>query len=231
LSYQQQQFELQTRIGKIEQEFQQELLHTQIEVQEQILTNVSAEIHDNIGLSLVMVNMNLHTVNSPLSESDVYKLQKSQDLVSNVLQDLRQLSKSLNTDFVKKLGLLDAIDQQVQMIRKTSVINCELEVQGNVERYTPEHELLIFRVIQELITNTIKHANATGLNILVQYYSGRMLVTVRDNGQGFDVNSDKSISNGLGLQNMKNRISLINGNFHIDSSIGGTVTTIEVFAR
>jgi signal transduction histidine kinase len=226
------QFEMQKRIGTMEQEFQHELLHAQLEVQEQILEDISQDIHDNIGLSLVMVNMNLHMVNSPLSDNDVYKIQKSQELVSKVLLELRQLAQSLNTGFISDMGLLKAVSQQVQMVRKSGVLNCVLDVQGHEEQYPAQHELLIFRVIQELITNTIKHANASSLRIVISYSSKRLFISVKDDGKGFDTESlNERTSSGLGLRNMKNRIELINGNFNIHSKPGeGTVTTIEVLA-
>ncbi len=232
LAHQREQFEMQMRVVKIEQEFQQELLHAQLEVQEKIFDDISQDIHDNIGLSLILVNMNLHMVTSPLSESDGHKLQKSQDLVSKVLQELRQLAHSLNSDFIKDLGLVKAIDQQIQMVRRSGILSCELEVYGEERQYPAQHELLIFRVIQELITNTIKHANASGLRIELNYCAAGLTITIKDNGQGFDVLSvNERTSAGLGLRNMKNRIGLINGRFYMDSTPGeGTKTTIEFSA-
>src|SRR5882757_2036077 len=118
-------------------QFDQELLRTQLEIQEQTLKTISQEIHDNIGQVLSLAKLNLNTMDVTQQDKLQEKISDSKKLVSKAIQDLRDLSKSMNTDNIEALGLVRAIEYELEMIRKTGFAT-ELNVEGNIIRMEPQ---------------------------------------------------------------------------------------------
>lgn len=203
--------------------FAQTLLQTQLEIQEQTLKNISQEIHDNIGQVLSLAKLNVNTMNCDEPEKLREKIADSKHLISKAIQDLRDLSRSLNTDYVVDMGLLRSVEYELEMIRKAGAIETKLQVEGKPYRLEQQQELILFRIVQEILHNIIKHAKAT--EIIVQFGFGADLfkLSVADNGVGFDAskleNADYS-GFGLGIRNMYNRAKMINTQFHLRSTSG-----------
>ncbi len=208
------------------EEFEKQLLQTQLEIQEQTFQNISLEIHDNIGQALSFIKLNINTIDIDERDAAKEKLTESKTLLTKVIQDLRDLSKTLNTDFINEIGLANAIEQQLNILQKTGVYSTLLSVNGEAEKYQLQRELVVFRIVQELLNNIVKHAEAVSINIAMDYQAEKLLITVTDNGKGFDALTE---TNGLGLRNMLNRMTLINGFITINSKPGeGTNAVIEL---
>jgi two-component system, NarL family, sensor kinase len=211
--------------------FQQELLKTRLEIQEDTFRNISQEIHDNIGQALSFVKLNLNTVDPYNSALVIDKLAESRQLITKTIQDLRDIAKSLNTDFISEIGLQVAIEQQLQMIERTKQYQTSFSIKGEVLKNNPQRELVVYRIVQELLNNIVKHADANSINIEMQYLSEKLIITVQDNGKGFDIIAARSVemNTGLGLRNMTNRMNMIKGTIDIYSSAGaGTKAIIEI---
>jgi len=207
--------------------FQQELLKTQLEIQEQTLHHISQEIHDNIGQSLSLAKLNLNTLDSDLESNREEKLRSTRDLVSKVITDLRQLSKTLNTEKIMAAGLLNAMEQELAQLRRTGLFETVLRIEGEVAKLPPQKELILFRIVQESLNNIIKHAGAKVISILANYQPGRMIIMIKDDGRGFDpAEARDEMESGSGLRNMKSRAQLIGGTLHIESNNKGTIVTI-----
>jgi signal transduction histidine kinase len=159
------------------------------------------------------------------------KISDSKKLVSKAIQDLRDLSKSMNTDNIEAVGLIKTIEYELDMIRKTGFLT-ELNVEGNSIRLEPQKELILFRIIQEILNNIMKHSEATAIETNVVYAINEIKIVVKDNGKGFDlvpVNENSNSTFGLGIRNMHNRAKLIGADFSMNSSIGnGTAVTLIV---
>lgn len=209
---------------------QQELLHAKLEIQEQTYFNISQELHDNIGQVLSIVKMTMNTVGKMVSDAAKDKITESVVLLSKAIQDIRDISKTLNTDFLNEIGLPGAIDQQLQVLKRTGLYSTELSVNGNEDQYQPEKNLLIFRVVQELLNNIVKHANADKIVVSINYEIEKLIIRVRDNGKGFDTELQRSYPNkGLGLRNIHNRLKLIKSSISFQSEPGkGTSAIIEI---
>jgi signal transduction histidine kinase len=209
---------------------QQELLKTKLEIQEQTYLHISQELHDNIGQVLSLVKMNINTVAQTTSSVAKEKLSESADLLTKAIQDLRDMSKTLNADFLNEIGLPNAIDQQLQVLKRTGLYCTELSVQGDVDHYHPEQKLLVFRVVQELLNNIVKHANADKIVVSIDDETEKLVIRVQDNGRGFNTELQRSYPNqGLGLRNMHNRLKLAKGYISFQSEPGkGTTATIKV---
>jgi len=201
----------------IKSTYENELLKTQLEVQEQTFREISQEIHDNIGQALSFIKLTINTINVKEPENANNKLFESKELITQVIQDLRDLSKTLNTDFITQIGLSKAIEQQLNLLEKTKLYKTTLLVKGHPENYGQKQELVIYRIIQELLNNTVKHSNATTVNIEIAYAASKLTIHVADNGDGFDITAVAQ-DKGIGLNSMKKRMELINGHFDIISS-------------
>ena len=169
--------------------FQQTLLSAQLEIQEQTLKNISQEIHDNIGQILSLAKLNLARADIKQGEIAQQRIDDSKNLVAKAIQDLRDLSKSLNTDYVADMGLARSIEYQLEIIKKTGSFGTGLEIEGDVYRLEQQKELILFRIVQEVMNNIIKHAKATRIEVKMEYQRSYFALKIMDNGQGFDLNS------------------------------------------
>lgn len=213
-----------TETVELKNKFDATLLQTQIEIQEQTLKTISQEIHDNIGQILSLTKLTLSQVDV-VKENNIEKLNTSKTLLNKAIIDLKDLSNSLNTDSIEAMGLLKAIEYEIELINKTGII-AELIVTGTIEKLNPKTELILFRMVQECLNNAIKHAKAKNIIIDAVYNNNSFELAIKDNGVGFDIN--KINSKGLGLKNMQTRVKVINATLHLSSSIDGTQILITI---
>src|SRR5664279_5610649 len=166
--------------------FEKEILESKLEIQEQTLKNISQEIHDNIGqvLSLVKLNINTMNCNEPVQIQN--KINDSRQLITKAIQDLRDLSKSLNTDYIVDSGLSKALEYQLDMIRKTGVYEVKFDIEGKQYRLGNQQELILFRIVQEVLNNIMKHSKATLIDVKLLFDPGMFTLKIVDNGVGFD---------------------------------------------
>lgn len=202
------------------QKYNHEIIQAQLEIQEQTLKDISQEIHDNIGQVLALAKLNLNAV-IPAAEGIIQeKIADSKELVSKAIGDLRDLSRSMDTDYVKEMGLWRAIEYEMEMIQKAGAISANLQIEGDIITLDKQKELILFRIIQETFHNIIKHADATELHVYASCKDTALELLIADNGKGFDPAflDGKDKSAGLGLRNMHNRAKLIGANFSINST-------------
>lgn len=222
-SYNRKQRENLTEQINLKTQFSQILLQSQLEIQEQTLKNIGEEIHDNIGQVLSLAKLNLNMLPTVSDEATQQKITNTKELVSKAIVDLRGLSRSLDTDFIQDLGLQQAIEYELDMIRKTGTHNTVLEVEGVAFRFDKQKELIAFRIVQEVFNNIIKHAKANKIFVKANYETDNLQLTVIDNGQGVDLsplNENDHSSFGLGIRNMHNRAKLIGADFNMSSTLG-----------
>lgn len=206
----------------------QALLQTQLEIQEQTLKTISQEIHDNVGQVLSLAKLNLKTLDMDTGVSREEKIDKSVELVSKAINDLRDLSRSLNGDKIADLGLRDALDNELKIIQNTGLFHTALTVEGSPYILQSQHEMVIFRIVQESLNNAVKHSKAHNINILLNYLPSHCSIRITDDGQGFNATLLESTQTGIGLKNMQSRASLINAYFSIQSEPGkGTTVLID----
>ena len=211
--------DMRQNIIEIKQRFELEIMQAQLEIQEETLQNISQEFHDNIGQTLSLIKINLNLLDNNLHSTHKERLLDSKELLSKAIQELRDLTKIINPDYIKDIGLTTAIEQQVKFIEKTGKYLVDFVVIGKIEAYALQKELLIFRIIQELMNNTLKHANASRINIRIQFTQEKLTIVFEDNGVGFEVdkvNQDKL--KGLGLRTIINRVEILDGTIDIKSS-------------
>lgn len=212
-------------------QFNETLLHSRIEMQEETFRSISQEIHDNIGQELSFVKLNLNSIIDDLNGPTREVVVESKDLISKSIQQLRDIARSINTDYLNTIGLPEAVSQQLQLMERTGAFKTQLTVKGDFVKLDSRKRLVLFRCIQELLNNVIRHSEADFVSIELNYEGEQLRVQISDNGKGFDTSSLQSEQhNGIGLSNVVNRISLINGKISISSQSGkGTNTFLEVY--
>jgi signal transduction histidine kinase len=221
LFYQKKRLQHRQQIVNKEKEYAKQLLQTQLEIQEQTLKNISQEIHDNIGqaLSLAKLNINTMDLNEPSSLQN--KINDSRELITKAIQDLRDLSKSLNTDYVIELGLARAIEYELEIIKRSGDYKVDFGLNGKPYRLEDQQELILFRIFQEAVNNIMKHSNATLVSVKLLFEPGLFTLQVADNGSGFEaggIKKDNYTLAGLGIRNMYNRATIINGDLSLTSA-------------
>jgi signal transduction histidine kinase len=198
--------------------FSQELLKTQIEVQEQTLAHISREIHDNITQVLSFIKLNLAITGKISAQQKDAKLSESRVLVAQVITDLRDLSKSLSFEHIRQLGLLKTMELEAERINKSGIIKVLIKDKGDIYSLGEERELVLFRIFQEALNNALKHSDAKTLKISLHYFKEIFNLTIEDNGVGFS--AEQPPNGGSGLKNIVNRAALIGAIAKIDAAPG-----------
>ena len=218
-------------IAALKTAYDQEILKSQIEVQNQTLQHIGQELHDNIGQLLSVAKINLNILEESDNEELVF-IKQTNEIITQSISDLRALTKSLDGDFVKDFGLEESISHELQRIRKTRRFQTEISVLGEKRKLGYEREIVLFRIVQEVLNNALKHSKAKNLTLILHYFPKSFTLNIQDNGKGFDLEdvNQKSISqSGAGLRNMQRRMELIGGKCSISSEIGkGTEVILSI---
>jgi two-component system, NarL family, sensor kinase len=227
-AYQKRQISYQQSLDAMRLNFDKNLLSTQLEVQEQTFQHISREIHDNINLSLVLVKLKLNQIQWDNLENIKDTIKSSIDTLTTTINDLSNLSKSTSTELIKQLGLLKAIQHEIARIKTLSNVNVSSELKGEPIFLNGEKELIAFRIIQEAFNNIIKHSFADKVNLKMHYESNCLVITIEDNGVGFDKTMVMSSirKSSAGLKNMSTRAKSFGGELRINSKLHKG-TTIE----
>lgn len=213
-------------LDKIDQQrkFEEEIAKTQLEIQDQTLKNVGQELHDNVGQLLSFTSMQLNLISSLASDAIKDKVEDTKSVVKDTIQEVRALSKSLNSDVILNLGLKKSIQNEVDRLNKLKIIKAELHIEGNEQELeNKKDEIILFRIIQEFFSNTNKYSEAEHLNVRLNYSENVLQITVKDDGKGFN---ESTIEKGSGLINMNSRASLINTKLSLQSQPGQGVELI-----
>lgn len=211
------------RQNKVEREvlqanFRQESLKARIEIQEETFNYVSRELHDNISQVLSFIKLNLAMISNK-DEEEQLKINENRELIAQVITDLRDLSKSLSFEQITKIGLVKTVEAEVNKLNKSGIIQATLSAQGNAFALGEQRELVLFRIFQEALNNTIKHSRAAHLTISLRYSSEMFTLTLEDDGAGFSPLSPDH-NRGSGLTNIQNRAAVIGATATIRSSPG-----------
>lgn len=211
---------------------QQELLHARLEIQENIFKNLSEEIHDNIGQELSVLKLTLSVISFREKENAEKFIQESRGMVNHIISSISDLSKSLHTDRIVKIGIIEAVKFELEKIEKTNLFKTSFTYNDGGLRINDGNEIFLFRIIQEILNNIIKHSRANNIRVDLNYKDNTIIFTFADDGVGFDLKEAMqrpSSNRGIGLTSMVNRAKLIGGQLSILSQPGmGTKTIIEI---
>ncbi len=206
-----------------------EVLKTQLEIQEYTFKKISREIHDNISLGLTLAKLQTTTYLGQ-ADKDPKMLEFSIDLISKSLVDLNDISKSMDANQLISHGLIKALESEVTVLSKSGLYDIEMELEGEPLFLDAESDLVLLRIFQEACNNIIKHARASEIKLLLKYETDRLTMKINDNGEGFDLEKtleQREIRKKSGLQNIMARAKLIQASVNIHSVLGKG-TSIEI---
>jgi two-component system NarL family sensor kinase len=209
--------------------FRQELLQSRLEVQEQSLQYFSEEIHDNIGQVLTLCKLHMHELAEQQHDERAKVLaDQSRELLTQALSDLRSISHTMNNNYIGRSGLIEAIKKELNTVGSMRKVQTALEIKGELASLGAEKELLIFRIMQESISNALKHASPTQVSVVTNYEHDGLTIKIKDDGCGFDTNKMSS-ADGIGLNNMQVRTALLKGSIQfVSSAESGTEITLKI---
>lgn len=205
---------------RLKNETREQLLRKIITAQEEERKRVARELHDEAGQALTSIMMDLAQARDMLpgeSTEIAKRLSRSRQVAEQTLDDLRKLIYDLRPEVLDRFGLVAALRSYVKNKIPTDVMQVKVSFHGLEERLSPEIEIILFRIIQEAITNIIRHSSATTVVIDVEVKESVVIATIEDNGVGFDTGKTLGHADSLGLRGMAERVATVGGALEIES--------------
>lgn len=203
---------------KEQQAFEEEITKAQTESQEQTLKNIGWELHDNVGQLLSFASMQLSILKMEVDDDTKEKFGDTANALKESLREVRSLSKSLNNEVVLNIGFEKSISNELDRLKKMKFASAELITKGDTIHFdNRKHEIIIFRILQEFLSNSVKYSGAKNLKVILEYQSDNLRIMATDDGKGFDM---EAVEKGSGLINMQSRAALIHASLEITSQPG-----------
>ncbi len=214
----------QQKLIELQQQQKMVRMNAVIHGEEQERRRIAKDLHDGVGSMLAAAKLQLGIYEDQFSQDS--QAQKTYTLVSDTYEEVRRIAHNMMPKALLELGLVSAIRQLGEQLDPGKRMKIDIEEIQNIPPQPAFNELVIYRIVQELLTNILKHAHATEAFIQFSFFEDELTVSVEDNGVGFD---EKHVSKGLGLQSIQQRIEYLEGEIEIDSKEGkGTVVTLRI---
>lgn len=202
-------------------------LQSMVKGKEEERQHLAKELHNHLGSLLATVKVNLNG----LDHLEDNKVETIIGLVDQATQDVRNMSHELHMGVSENFGLIPALQELVSHLQQSKQLQTKLSADLGTVQITSEDEILIYRIVQELVSNVLKHAGATKLTISLTGFEEDNLVSimVEDNGKGFDPNQLQESDKGIGLDSLKRMIHKLEGEIHVDSLLRkGTTINVDL---
>ena len=200
--------------------FENELLKSQIEVQEQTMQNFASNLHDNIGQLLSLMVITLSTIKPDQPGRIPEKVDSVSQLAKRAIKELRQLSRVMYGQELIRMGLDEAIAFELDYLIAAGLHTINFNNNYISGEEQTDKDIILFRIFQELLNNTVRHAEATAIDVSIDHNDQHLKLTIKDNGRGFDEKDHPKEKKGMGLFNIKKRVALICGEIDINTSPG-----------
>ena len=220
--YQKKMVQEQVRRQQLELDYQSKMMLATLESQESERRKLAADLHDSIGGMLSAIRMGVSTLGR--SVPNQVSIDQTKKMLDDTIASVRHMSRELMPSTLEKFGLVQALKELCDQIQKTSLIQINFHELGEVPIMQKSEELMIFRIVQELVNNSIKHSQASKIDVTTGRHDDFYL-SVEDNGIGFDINTqrnDKSMGKGLGLYSIENRANQLGAKLIFDQPSRGS---------
>ncbi len=209
------------------QALHKEKLNAEITTQEKERARIASDLHDDLGPMLSTVKLLINNVDL-VSNDDKQTLSKANDYIDGVLLQLRTISNDLVPHALGRKGLVVAVDEFISERNEKRCMQVLFKPADKLIVPTAQG-IHLYRIMHEVIHNADKHAKAAGMEIYLENKSEQLILTMRDNGCGFDTKDASTVQKGLGLKNIMSRVESMKGNIYLRSAPGkGTEYTIEI---
>ena len=206
--------------------WQQARIAAEINTLENERKRIANDLHDELGPLLSAIKLQINHL-EPTDETETAVLEKSSNQIDSIIQRFREISYDLLPNTLVRQGLIKATEEFISKLKPIH----PLDIFFSYVDFTllPEREINLYRILQEIIHNTVKHARATTLNISIQKNNKTLLLKTKDDGIGFNYSEKTQIASGLGLLSIHSRVELLGGQLLVTSQPGsGTIFEIEM---
>lgn len=215
------------RIIQLEEEKKLLAARFLIEGEENERKRIAAELHDGLGVLLSVTRMQFSAIKDPGPDNKSL-IEKATEFLEQATGDVRRISHNMMPGLLTKLGLYDALEDLLEKISETENIEVLWKIKGTEKRLPENKEIMIYRIIQEMINNTLKHAEADKIWLFVEALPGHLEIRYADNGKGFEAD-EQTIKKSIGLQSIWSRIRFLDGTISLETSHGnGSRYTLKI---
>lgn len=222
----------QLRLQRMEQDQQKLLLNASIRLQEEERQRIAADLHDDAGPLLatarLYLNENLVNLDKTTQLQSIYN---AKQIIDDTIQLIRNISHSLMPPTLKNFGLESAVNDLFQKISGSGSMNASSRFHDYRERLQPETELIIFRVIQELVNNILKHSNASFIHLTQNTSGQKFFIRLHHDGRGITQNDFNKLNKsnvGLGLKNIQSRLKVLHGKIFFEKDMSQTYYKVTI---
>lgn len=222
----------QQKLQRMEQDQQKLLLNASIRLQEEERQRIAADLHDDAGPLLatarLYLNENLVNLDKTTQLQSIYN---AKQIIDDTIQLIRNISHSLMPPTLKNFGLESAVNDLFQKISGSGSMNASSRFHDYRERLQAENELIIFRVIQELVNNILKHSNASFIHLTQNTSGNKFFIRLHHDGRGITQNDFNKLNKsnvGLGLKNIQSRLKVLHGKIFFEKDMSQTYYKVTI---
>ncbi len=204
---------------------QEQIFKNLSDYREKEMLRISSLLHDSVGASLSAIRLNLESAQHNNGNGSSVKIDHSVNQITELANEVRQLSHSLSPILLQKKGLVQSLASTIETINNSNRLHIQFESIGSLQRVSFRYEMLVYNVVQELIQNVIKHSGATEAIVQLMLENELVSIYVEDNGRGFE---ETFVKDGLGFLQIKQLVRFVNGNLQVRAAVdGGSQVSIE----
>lgn len=212
-------------------ESEDRIISTVIETEDNERKRIAKELHDSLGQKLTTASLNFNSLKKDLNKEKkgLTKLITGLNNLNSAIKDSREIAHNLMPRSIENFGYVLAVQSMIADIEEVSGIALNFYDNLKGKRLEDKLEVHLYRITQEAINNVLKYSEAKNVTIQLMSYEGDLILTIEDDGKGFDAENVLIGNASFGLKSMRNRVNSLTGNWHVDSSLGnGTLITIEL---
>lgn len=189
-----------------------------VEGQEEERKRIASELHDGLGILLSVTKMRFSTIRDSSPENKEL-LESASSMLEQASGEVRRISHNMMPGLLTKLGFYEAVEDLFERVGDSGEIKVTCNIIGNQERLPENKEIMLYRIIQELVNNTLRHAEAKIMSLGINIRPDKLEITFSDDGKGFDY-KEKMESGSIGLKSIQSRVNFLNGVLMFDTRPG-----------
>ena len=214
---------------------QNQLIEAAIRSEELVRHSISEALHDEVGAILSSSKLHLQGIKkNSLDEGDKQLYEKGKELLDEGIKKVRDISHNLHSNILKEFGLNEAITHFINKVCQGTILKATTALDENYTTKNPDNDMTLYRMVQELVNNIMKHAHAKEMHISSSFINGHLTLSIRHDGEGLSQEQFEAFrynKEGLGLKNIQNRITYLKGNIEFNNANRGSSINIFIPAK
>lgn len=232
LHNQRKKWQMQQEMNDLKQQQQNQLIEAAVRSEETERHRIAEALHDEVGAILSSTKLHLQGIkHDNLNEKDKKLYEKSKELLDEGIQKVRGISHNLHSNILKEFGLNEAIRHFIKKVAQSGIMEATTSLDDNYVTQNPENDISIYRMVQEIINNIMKHAEASQITVNSEYKSNSLNLIITHNGKGLSQQQFEELrysKDGLGLKNIQNRVILLKGTIAFSAKPNDNLVSIFI---